>query len=93
MGYEREWRANPEIAGGGEMLDQGVHLIDLARWFLGDFPDVAGHVGRYFWDWEVEDNGFALLKTDKGQTAFLHASCTEWKNLFSLEIACRPMRR
>jgi len=86
LGMEKEWRGDPEIAGGGEMLDQGVHLIDLARWFLGDFPDVAGHVGRYFWDWKVEDNGFALLKTDKGQTAFLHASCTEWKNLFSFEI-------
>jgi len=86
LGMEKEWRGDPEIAGGGEMLDQGVHLIDLARWFLGDFPDVAGHVGRYFWDWQVEDNGFALLKTDKGQVAWLHASCTEWKNLFSFEI-------
>ena len=86
LGMEKEWRGDPAVAGGGEMLDQGVHLIDLARWFLGDFPDVAGHVGRYFWDWEVEDNGFALLKTGKGQTAFLHASCTEWKNLFSFEI-------
>ena len=86
LGMEKEWRGDPDIAGGGEMLDQGVHLIDLARWFLGDFPEVAGHVGRHFWDWKVEDNGFALLKTDKGQTAFLHASCTEWKNLFSFEI-------
>lgn len=85
-GMETEWRGNPAIAGGGEMLDQGVHLIDLARWFLGDFPHVAGHVSRCFWDWAVEDNGFALLKTDKGQTAMLHASCTEWKNLFSFEI-------
>ena len=83
---EKEWRGNMSIAGGGEMLDQGVHLIDLSRWFLGEFPDVSGHVARYFWDWEVEDNGFALLKTDKGQTAWLHASCTEWKNLFSFEI-------
>ena len=85
-GMEKEWRGDPTIAGGGEMLDQGVHLIDLARWFLGDFPHVTGHVSRYFWDWAVEDNGFALLRTDKGQTAFLHASCTEWKNLFSFEI-------
>ena len=86
LGMDKEWRGNPQVAGGGEMLDQGVHLIDLARRFLGDFPDVAGHVARYFWDWRVEDNGFALLRTDKGQTAMLHASCTEWKNLFSFEI-------
>ena len=86
-GMEREWRGRRAVAGGGEMLDQGVHLVDLARWFLGgEFTDVQGHVARYFWDWEVEDNGFALLRTAAGQTAWLHASCTEWKNLFSLEI-------
>ena len=85
-GMETEWRGDPAIAGGGEMLDQGVHLIDLARWYLGDFPHVAGHVARFFWDWQVDDNGFALLRTEAGQVAFLHATCTEWKNLFSLEI-------
>lgn len=85
-GMEKEWRGDPQIAGGGEMLDQGVHLIDLSRWFLGEFPHVEGHVGAYFWDWPVEDNGFAILRTAAGQVAHLHASCTEWKNLFSLEI-------
>jgi predicted dehydrogenase len=86
LGYEREWRGDPALAGGGEMLDQGVHLIDLARWFAGDFSLVAGRVGTFFWDMPVEDNGFALLTTAAGQVAFLHASCTEWKNLFSFEI-------
>jgi predicted dehydrogenase len=86
LGMEKEWRGNPAISGGGEMLDQGVHLIDLARWFLGDFVEVSGHVGTFFWDWPVEDNGFALLKTSSGQVAWLHASCTEWKNCFSFEI-------
>jgi len=86
LGYEREWRADPAIAGGGEMLDQGVHLIDLARWFAGDFAEVSGHVGTYFWNMPVEDNGFALLKTAQGQVAWLHASCSEWKNLFCFEI-------
>jgi predicted dehydrogenase len=86
VGYEREWRADPRLAGGGEMLDQGVHLIDLARWFLGDFAEVQGHVATLFWDMPVEDNGFALLKTAAGQVAWLHASCSEWKNMFSFEI-------
>src|SRR5207302_133296 len=76
----------PRIAGRGEILDQGYHLIDLVRWFLGDFVEVAGHVGTFFWDWKVEDNGFAMLKTGAGQVAWLHASCTEWKNLFSFEL-------
>jgi predicted dehydrogenase len=86
LGMETEWRGNPAVSGGGEMLDQGVHLIDLARWFLGDFISVKGEIANYFWNWQVEDNGFAMLKTAGGQVAWLHASCTEWKNLFSLEI-------
>jgi predicted dehydrogenase len=86
LGYDREWRADPYMAGGGELLDQGVHLIDLARWFLGDFTQVHGHVATYFWDMPVEDNGFLSLRTASGKTAWLHASCTEWKNLFSLEV-------
>jgi predicted dehydrogenase len=85
-GYEREWRAQPHLSGGGELIDQGVHLIDLARWFLGDFTSVQGFAHTYFWDMPVEDNGFMLLKTPRQQVALLHASCTEWKNLFSLEI-------
>jgi predicted dehydrogenase len=86
IGYEKEWRARPEVAGGGELLDQGVHLIDLSRWFLGDFVRAEGHVATFFWDMPVEDNGFLLLHTEEGQIAWLHASCTEWKNTFSFEV-------
>ena len=86
LGYEKEWRSNPEISGGGELIDQGVHLIDLARWFLGDFTRVEGHAKTYFWNMPVDDNAFLSLRTAADQTAWLHVSCTEWKNLFSLEI-------
>lgn len=86
LGYEREWRANPALSGGGELIDQGSHLIDLARWFLGDFVEVHGFAHTYYWHMPVEDNGFLLLKTARQQVALLHASWTEWKNLFSLEI-------
>jgi predicted dehydrogenase len=86
IGYDQEWRANPERSGGGELIDQGVHLIDLAGWFLGEFTSVEGVAATYFWDMPVDDNAFMTLRTAAGQTAFLHASCTEWKNLFSLEI-------
>lgn len=89
IGYDREWRAVPELSGGGELVDQGMHLIDLARWFLGDFTDVQGRIATYFWDMPVEDNGFLLLSTAAGATAFLHASWTEWKNTFSFEISGR----
>ena len=88
-GYDREWRAQHALSGGGELIDQGAHLIDLSRWFLGDFPSVRGRARTYFWDMPVEDNAFLLLETERGQVAFLHAGWTEWKNLFSFEIAGR----
>lgn len=86
LGYNREWRADPSLSGGGELIDQGVHLIDLAGWFLGEFPIVEGHAATYFWAMPVDDNAFVSLRTAGGQTAWLHVSCTEWKNLFSLEL-------
>jgi predicted dehydrogenase len=92
VAYDREWRADPKLSGGGELIDQGVHLIDLASWFLGDFPRVDGHVATYFWDMPVDDNAFLSLRTAVGQTAWLHVSCTEWKNLFSFEIYGRAAK-
>jgi len=86
IGYDKEWRADPKLSGGGELIDQGIHLIDLAGWFLGDFKKVDGHAATYFWNMPVDDNAFLDLQTAKGQTAWLHVSCTEWKNLFSFEI-------
>ena len=92
IGYEKEWRADLQISGGGELLDQGVHLIDLASWFLGPFDRVEGFSHTYFWNMPVEDNGFLLLRTRENNVAFLHASCTEWKNLFSFEIYGRDAK-
>lgn len=86
VGYDREWRANKAISGGGELIDQGPHIIDLSRYFLGEFADVDGFAHTYYWDMPVDDNAFLLLKTADRKVAFLHASCTEWKNTFSLEI-------
>lgn len=86
LGYEKEWRADPAMAGGGEIIDQGVHLIDLSRWFLGDFATVSGFAHTFFWAMPVDDNAFMTLRTAGDQTAFLHVSCTEWKNLFSFEM-------
>lgn len=91
-GYDREWRADVALSGGGELIDQGVHLIDLAGWFLGEFPQVDGHAATYFWDMKVDDNAFLSLRTAGGQTAWLHVSCTEWKNLFSLELYGRDAK-
>jgi predicted dehydrogenase len=92
LGYENEWRFRPRISGGGEAIDQGTHLVDLARWFLGDFAEIEGHAASFFWPGSVEDNAFFLLRTASGQVAQLHASWTEWKNLFSFEIFGRTAK-
>lgn len=86
VGYEKEWRADPKMSGGGELIDQGPHVIDLSRWFLGEFATVEGFAHTYFWDMPVDDNGFLMLRTARQRMAFLHVSCTEWKNTFSMEI-------
>ena len=91
-GYDREWRADAARSGGGELIDQGVHLIDLAGWFLGEFAHVDGHAATLYWDMKVDDNAFLSLRTAAGQTAWLHASCTEWKNMFSFELYGRTAK-
>jgi len=86
-GYEKEWRARVEFSGGGELIDQGVHILDLFRWFAGDFVKAVGFTSTAFWDIApLEDNAFGLLRTKEGQIASLHVSWTQWKNLFSFEI-------
>ena len=92
VGYEKEWRADPKLSGGGELIDQGVHLIDLAGIFLGEFTTVEGHAATYFWNMPVDDNAFLSLRNAAGNTAWLHVSCSEWKNLFSLEIYGRDAK-
>lgn len=86
-GYDKEWRAARSLAGGGELMDQGIHALDLSRWFLGEFSQVHGYVATYFWkNADVEDNAFCLLRTERGQVASVHVSWTQWKNLFSFEV-------
>lgn len=89
VGYDKEWRANPKFSGGGELLDQGCHLVDLSRHLGGDFRFEWGRAETQFWDMPVDDNGYIFLKTPEGASAWLHASCSEWKNLFDFEIYCR----
>ena len=86
LGYEKEWRADKLKSGGGELIDQGTHLIDLSIGFLGELQLDYAATPNYFWDMAVEDNVFISLKNKSGNIAFLQASCTEWKNMFSMEI-------
>ncbi len=85
-GYNKEWRFKKDIAGGGELFDQGFHMIDMAHWFLGDFKDVRGFVQNMFWKREVEDNVFELLRTRGDQVAQIHVSWSNWDWIHSFEL-------
>ena len=86
-GYEREWRGNPELAGGGELTDQGVHVADLLHWFAGMPVQAFAYLQTAVWPIApLEDNAFGLLRFSNGAIASLHTSWTQWKNLFSFEI-------
>jgi predicted dehydrogenase len=86
-GMETEWRCDKDISGGGELLDQGVHIIDLCRWFIGDqVKQVYGKIFTSFWDIAVDDNAFFNLEFSNSVYAQCHVSWTNWKNVFSFEI-------
>jgi predicted dehydrogenase len=80
------WRAKREYSGGGILLDQGIHMVDLIRLFGGEFNEIKSFVSNDFWKHDVEDNAFALLKNDSGVIAMLNSSATQWQHKFNLEI-------
>jgi predicted dehydrogenase len=80
------WRAHRKYAGGGILLDQGIHMVDLMRCFAGDFSDIKSFISNDFWQRDVEDNAYALMKSETGIIAMLHSSATQWRHRFSLEI-------
>ena len=91
LGYDKEWRFNKDISGGGGLLDLGSHLIDLTNYFCGELKYHASHIGTHFWKTKLEDTAFLLLK-GKNVAASLSASCVEWKNLFSFEIMLKTAK-
>lgn len=85
-GFEKGWRSDRKIAGGGILLDQGIHMVDLFHMFCGEFREVRSYVSNSFWNLNVEDNAFALLRNRRNQVAMLHSSSTHWRHTFLLEI-------
>lgn len=86
LGYENEWRFDKKLSGGGELMDQGPHLIDLTNYLVGPMNKVTGMLGKMFWRTKLEDSAFWVMKNIKGQMAHLSVTCVEWKNIFSFEI-------
>ncbi len=87
IAFASGWRAERKYAGGGILLDQGTHMVDLMQLFCGEFVDVKSFVSNKYWKHDVEDNAFALMRDREGRIAMLHSSATQWQHRFSLEIA------
>ena len=87
INFESDWRTKRRISGGGILLDQGIHMVDLLRLFAGEFSDIKSFIDNGFWHHDVEDNAYALMRTDTGKVAFLHSSATQWRHRFNLDIA------
>ena len=95
LGYEREWRARPELSGGGELVDQGMHLLDLCHWLVGELPLHSVLLRTNYWEVPVEDNAVLILAVPgerAGPWATFHVSWSEWKNEFALEIYCKTAK-
>jgi len=80
------WRSKRKIAGGGILLDQGIHMVDLMRLFSGEFKEIHSFISNSFWGFDVEDNAYALMRTESGIVGMLNSSATQWKHRFRLEI-------
>jgi len=83
---QSDWRTKRDIAGGGVLLDQGIHMVDLMRLFAGEFTDVHSMVTSTYWNYDVEDNAYALMRTSDGIVGMLHSSATQWRHRFNLDI-------
>lgn len=86
LGYEKEWRFQKEISGGGELIDQGPHLIDLVNYLVAPMTEVVGFTPTLFWKTKADDSAFFIMKNKKNQFAQLSVTCVEWKNIFSFEL-------
>tara|TARA_Y100000590_G_scaffold294959_1_gene332435 strand:+ start:1582 stop:2583 length:1002 start_codon:yes stop_codon:yes gene_type:complete len=87
VNFKNSWRNNKKISGGGILLDQGIHMIDLFRFFCGNFNQIKCYSSNLFWKFQVEDNAFLILKNKNKQLAFLHSSSTLWRHTFRIDIA------
>ena len=83
---KNEWRSLKKYSGGGILLDQGIHMLDLFRYFCGDFNEIKSFVSNNYWKHNVEDNAYAIMRDEKGRIAMIHSTATQWQHRFKLEI-------
>jgi len=81
------WRSKKKYAGGGILIDQGIHMIDLFLYLAGNFDKVQSSITNLYWKSNIEDNAFVIFENSKNKiSASLHSTMTQWRHLFSLEI-------
>jgi len=86
VNFESDWRTKRNLSGGGILLDQGIHMVDMMRMFAGEFDLVHSIITNDYWGHDVEDNAYVLMRTNSGVVASLHSSATQWRHTFRLEI-------
>lgn len=87
--FDKGWRSERQYAGGGILLDQGIHMLDMIRYFAGDFEEVKSFVSNSYWHHDVEDNAYAIMRSRDGCVAMIHSTATQWQHKFRLEITLR----
>jgi len=87
--FDKGWRSERRYAGGGILLDQGIHMLDMISYFTGDFEEIKSFVSNSYWNHDVEDNAYAIMRNREGCVAMLHSTATQWQHKFRLEITLR----
>jgi predicted dehydrogenase len=87
--FDTGWRSERKFAGGGILLDQGIHMLDMIRYFAGDFDEIKSFVSNDYWRHDVEDNAYAIMRNRDGCVAMIHSTATQWQHKFRLEITLR----
>ena len=86
---QTDWRTDREKSGGGILLDQGIHMLDLMNYFVGGFNNIFSIIQNTFWNFDVEDNAFVLMQNDDGIIGQLHSSATQWRHTFNLDVTLK----
>ena len=73
-------------SGGGILIDQGIHMLDLLLNFASNFDQIYSFTSNKYWKYNVEDNAYVLMRNKRNQVAMIHSSATEWRHKFRLEI-------
>ena len=86
ISFVGQWRSNKSIAGGGILLDQGIHMLDIMRFFCGEFKEIKSLVSNNYWKHKVEDNAYIIMRSPKNIVAMVHSTATQWQHQFRIEI-------